>query len=398
MSATHEERMARLALSCVVEPGDLQLAQLLETYCVEEIWERLRQDGPPGAWRNRAHALNLEHVTQQAQKAAARFVIPGDAQWPSALGDLAAADPVRDWGGTPLGLWVKGNGALGPMTRDAVSVVGARAASPYGERVAAELASAAAERGCCVVSGAAYGIDAAAHRGALASQGSTVAVVAGGVDEAYPRAHRRLLDDIAESGCIVSEVRVGEHPTRRRFLVRNRLIAALSAGTVIVEASLRSGARNTASWATACGRVVMAVPGPVTSATSVTPHRLIREGEATLVTCIDDVLELIHPLGEVMPQRERRGRLLDSLSDQAKAVFEALPLRGGRDAGEISLRAGMPLPEVMAALVGLADAGWARPLSDGRWGLGPTSDRPVAEADTASYPESGRSLGEQAGF
>ena len=390
MNAAPQERTARLGLSCVVEPGDLRLAELLTRFTAEEIWARLCEAGPPGPWRDRAAVLNLDEVAERTAHADARFIVPGDAEWPPRVGDLAAAAPVRDWGGAPVGLWVRGAGRLEEATQAAVAIVGSRAASSYGERVAAELASGLAELRYTVVSGAAYGIDAAAHRGALGAEGRSIAILAGGVDEAYPRAHSRLLESLTESGCVVSEVPVGEHPTRRRFLVRNRLIAALTSGTVVVEASLRSGARNTASWATSCGRVVMAVPGPVTSATSVTPHRLIRDGEAVLVTSVHDVLEMLRPVGEVLPEREQCGRRLDGLSPLARAVFEALPLRGGRDAGDIALRAGAALPDVMAALVGLGEAGWARSLPDGRWGLGATTDGPIPEADFPPMQEPDR--------
>lgn len=374
-----DDRGARLALSCVVEPGDLRLAELLRRYQPEEIWASLASEGPPGAWRARARALDLAGVERRGNACGLSFLVPGDPDWPRQVDDLAVSARVQEWGGAPLGLWVRGEAPLSVACHRSVAVVGSRASTAYGERVAAELAAGMSTVGFTVVSGAAYGIDAAAHRGSLAVSGVSVAVLAGGLDEPYPRAHASLLDQLAAVGAVVSEVPPGEHPTRRRFLVRNRLIAALSSGTIVVEASLRSGARNTVSWATALARPVMAVPGPVGNATSVTPHRLIREGEATLVTCAEDVLELVRPVGEVLPNRQRRARLLDSLDAGQAAVFEALPSRGGRDAGEIALRAGLPLPTVIATLVWLADAGLARSLPDGGWGLGSVRDRPIPE-------------------
>lgn len=385
MTPASDERAARLALSCVVEPGDLRLATLLRDYTPAEIWRSLAAAGPD-AWRARARALDVGRVEALAGRCRARFVVPGDDDWPQQLGDLSDSPPVQEWGGAPLGLWVLGEGSLNALCARALAVVGSRASTPYGERVAAGLAADAAAAGYTVVSGAAYGIDAAAHRGALAQPGPSVAVLAGGVDEPYPRAHTDLLGRIAASGAVVSEVPPGEHPTRRRFLVRNRLIAALTGGTIIVEASLRSGARNTVSWAGALRRSVMAVPGPVTSASSVTPHRLIRDGEAVLVTCVEEVLELLRPVGEAVPVRARRARLLDGLTAAQREVFEVLPARGGRDAGEVALRAGRPLPEVLASLVALADAGLARRLPDGRWGVGRRGDRPVGEAGGAEGP------------
>ena len=182
---------------------------------------------------------------------------------------------------------------------------------------------------------------------------------------------------LAASGAVVSEYPPGAHPTRPRFLARNRLIAAASAGTVIVEAAVRSGARNTVTWAVGCGRPVMAVPGPVGSATSFTPHRLIREGEAVLVTSADDVRELLAPLGEVEQRRPLRATLLDGLTDDQRAAYEALPARGGRDAGEVSLRAGLPMSTCLAVLDELAADGLAEQQAAGGWRLGRTRNRPL---------------------
>ena len=179
-----------------------------------------------------------------------------------------------------------------------------------------------------------------------------MAFLAGGADEPYPRANERLLKQVAEHGALVSEYPPGEHPTRRRFLARNRLIAAMTQGTVMVEAAARSGARNTVTWASGCGRIVMAVPGPVGSATSYTPHRLIREGEASLVTCADEVREMIEPLGVVAPLRPGTQRLLDGLDARQLAVYEALPARGSRDVGELSLRSRIPVGACLDLLQG----------------------------------------------
>ncbi len=376
---TTDDRTARLALSCVVEPGDLRLARLLRGFEPVEIWNSLRAQGPAGAWRARARGLDLRAVERAGCACGARFLVPGEPGWPEQVDDLAAAAPVQEWGGAPLGLWVIGRLDPSDAATGGVAVVGARAATPYGERVAAELAADLAAAGRGVVSGAAYGIDAAAHRGCLAAAGTGVAVVAGGLDQPYPRAHAGLLRQIAESGAVVSEVPPGEHPTRRRFLVRNRLIAALAEATVIVEASLRSGARNTVSWAGALRRPVLAIPGPIGNATSVTPHRLIRDGEAVLATCAEDVLELVRPVGEPVPPRQRRARLLDALDGTQRAIHDALPAHGGREAGELALRAEVSLPAALAALVELAEAGLARQLPDGRWGVGPVTDRPLPE-------------------
>nr|WP_269457568.1 DNA-processing protein DprA [Auraticoccus monumenti] len=222
-----------------------------------------------------------------------------------------------------------------------------------------------------MVSGGAYGIDAAAHRGALAaSAGATVAVLASGVDVAYPRGNSALLDEVARRGVLVSEHPPGEHPTKVRFLGRNRLIAALAQVCVVVEATARSGARNTASWALRCGRVLGAVPGPVHSAQSVTPHRLIAGAEAALVTGAADVLGLLGPLEATRTERAHgQRRLMDDWDEAAVAVREALPARGSLTVGDISLRAGRELPECLAALAWLEEEGQVQLTSQGEWRL-----------------------------
>ena len=174
-----------------------------------------------------------------------------------------------------------------------VAIVGSRAATAYGNGITTDLSVDLAERGVTVVSGGAFGIDAAAHRGALAAGGPTVGVLACGVDVAYPAANEQLFEQLARDHLLVSELPPGAHPTRVRFLARNRLIAAMSSATVVVEAALRSGARNTAGWALECGRPLMAVPGSVYSRASSAPHLMIRSGQAVLVTNAAEVMELV---------------------------------------------------------------------------------------------------------
>jgi DNA processing protein len=250
-------------------------------------------------------------------------------------------------------------------------MVGSRASTAYGDTVAAELAAELSESGRTVLSGGAYGIDAAAHRGCLAGRTPTVAILAGGLDEPYPAGHRPLFDRIAEKGVMVSELAPGEHPTRVRFLARNRLIAAMTPGTVLVEAAARSGARNTVTWANVLGRIVMAVPGPITSATSITPHHLIREAEAVLVTRAVDVLELLSPLGRANPRVPGERRPTDELSAEELRVFEGVPGRGSIGAGDLALRAGMTLPTCLALLDQLAEQGFLVQNVLGQWQLPP---------------------------
>lgn len=292
-----DERVARMALASVIEPGDPGVAGLLGLHSAEEVWEMLLGGPADSAWSRRARETSPEHLVEATERCGARFVIPSDSEWPAAgVPDLAFAEPVQDIGGVPLGLWVSGPGDLARWSANSVAIVGSRAATAYGESVAIDLAAGLAELGVTVLSGGAYGIDAAAHRGAMAVEaGSTVAVVACGVDTDYPPGHRALFERMRREHLLVSELAPGQHPTRRRFLVRNRLIAALTQATVIVEAGLRSGASNTANWASAIGRPLLAVPGSVNSAMSQTPHRLIREQRAILATNCAEVVEVLTP-------------------------------------------------------------------------------------------------------
>lgn len=376
-----DERRARMALSCVVEAGDLRLRDRLRLQRPEQAWRDVRAGRAEDVWVRRAAELDLAEVEGLAERHGIRFLIPSDADWPAGLAVLDHGEPVQNWGGMPVGLWARGTGSLADLATDAIAVVGCRASTAYGERVAGELGSGLAVLGTTVVSGGAYGIDAAAHRGALAEEGPVVAVMAGGLDEFYPRAHTALLEAVAEHGLVVSETPPGEPPSRRRFLTRNRLIAALSAGVVVVEGTARSGARNTVSWATSCLRPVMAVPGPVGNSTSYLPHWLIRSNEATLVTGVADVREMVAPMGEELVERESQPRLLDLLDGAEGAAYEALPSRGSRDTGDIALRAGLTIPAALVALEGLRAKGLAASAPDGGWRLGVVQDRPATSAE-----------------
>ena len=255
-------------------------------------------------------------------------------------------------------------------------MVGARAATSYGAHVAGELGAGLADRACTVVSGAAIGIDGAAHRGALGVQGPTLAVLACGIDRVYPASHELLLERIAAGGLVVSEYPPGGVPGRHRFLVRNRLIAGLAAGTVVVEAGVRSGAQRTASDALSLGRPVMAVPGPVTSAMSVGCHRLVRDG-ALLVTRSEEVLEAVSPIGTHLaePAPPEVTRPTDGLHPDAALVHDALPVRAARDTRWLALEAGVPIGAVRLALVALERRGLVEHL-DGRWRRAPGGSTP----------------------
>lgn len=376
--ADHEDRLARMALSCVVEAGDLRLRDRLRVQTPQEIWCAVSTSTVDDAWTRRAQLLDLPALADRAGRHGVRFIIPSDPDWPVGLADLDHSEPVQKWGGMPMGLWVRGRGSLAELAADAVAIVGCRASTAYGDRVASELGGGLAATGTTVVSGAAYGIDAAAHRGALAEDGPTIAVMAGGLDGVYPKGNTQLVDEVAQHGLVVSEAPPGATPSRRRFLTRNRLIAGLSAGVIVVEATMRSGARNTVSWASSLMRHVMAVPGPVGSSTSYLPHRLIRENEAVLVTGVDDVRELVSPMGIDLVDRETQPRLLDDLDEQQAAVYEALPSRGSRATDEIALEAGVHIRVALVALEELRARGLAASASDGGWRLGVVQDRPVS--------------------
>mgnify|MGYP001807645205 CR=1 FL=1 len=236
-------------------------------------------------WAPRLSSSTVVSALRASARLGATLVMPGDPWWPPGLLDLGVH--------APLALWVRGDPEHLVSEAGSIAVVGSRDATSYGEHVAAEIASGLVDRGVTVTSGAAYGIDGMAHRAVLAAGGHTIAFLAGGVDRLYPAAHHDLLLRIAETGALVSELPCGSSPTKWRFLQRNRLIAASTQATVVVEAGFRSGSLNTAGHAAALGRPIGAVPGPVTSATSAGCHRLLREYDATCVTSADEVAELI---------------------------------------------------------------------------------------------------------
>jgi DNA processing protein len=223
-----------------------------------------------------------------------------------------------------------------------------------------------------VVSGGAFGVDAAAHRGALAADAVTVAVLACGVNVPYPTAHAELFDAIAAQGVLVSEWPPDRRVSRLRFLVRNRMIAALATGTLVVEAGERSGAVNTARYARDLRRRLMAVPGPITSDLSAGCHQIIREWQGTLVTSAAEVIEHLSPVGEPGPAaRPGSGRAAlprDLLDLESARVLDAMPGRGGVGTVRVAQRAGLA-PAATATLLGqLATGGFVERCDDG-WRL-----------------------------
>jgi len=371
------ERLARLALSMLGEPGDLRMAGLVSELGAELVHAQLLQGrNPQGLGDEIAARLEVadpERDLERATRKGIRWVVPGDAEWPTGLDDLDLCEPLQGMGRAPLGLWVRGPLRLDTLPPP-VAIVGSRSATTYGTTVTAELAAGLARAGGTVVSGAAYGIDQAAHRGALAGDGPTVAVLACGVDRAYPQAHQALLDHLAHHGAVVSELAPGCAPTRPRFLARNRVIAAMSRGTVVVEAAVRSGALNTASWTSRLNRPLMGVPGPVTSAPSEGVHQLIRSGEATLVTRAGDILELTGAMGEHLPEPARAPTTArDRLTSSQRRVLEAVPLVRPAPSDSIARTAGLGLIPVRSALDGLTRRGLVEQLPTG-WRLAETAD------------------------
>ncbi len=371
------DRIARVALGRLFEPGDTRLARLVAELGAGRVYELLQAEQDVrgiSASVSRDVAARLQGVRPEreleaAAEAGVRFVCPGDAEWPCRLDDLDHVEPLQGRGGAPLGLWVKGRLSLAEAGDPSVSVVGSRSATSYGTSVASKIAAGLADSGVTVISGAAFGIDQAAHRGALAMRGRTVAVLACGVDRAYPAAHKELLDYIVDVGAVVSELPLGCSPTRFRFLSRNRVIAALSRGTVVVEAAVRSGALNTANWAQRLSRVLMGVPGPVTSAPSEGVHQLIRLSNASLVTNADDVLELLSPPGANLSV-ETRGQvyLRDRLSAREQQILDAVPISRGASLDSVARVAGIGAAEVAVALSLLRGRGFVEEAG-ARWRL-----------------------------
>ncbi|MEV4318461.1 DNA-processing protein DprA [Actinocrispum sp. NPDC049592] len=355
-----EVRLARAYLLRVAEPPATALTLFVAQHGPVDAAKLVRAGTVPDAVLNetsaRRHIDNPAQDLAEGAKAGARLLIPEDEDWPAwALLPLdnAFARGLR-WACPPLGLWVRGAASLTDSLERAVSVVGARSATGYGDQVAADLGYGLGTRGMTVVSGAAYGIDGAAHRGALGAEGRTIAILACGIDKNYPVAHAQLLERITKQGLVITEYPPRTTPAKHRFLVRNRLIAAMGAGTVVVEAGRRSGARNTAASAAALGRVLMAIPGPVTSAMSIGCHELIRDGLATLVCSHDDVAETVGLFGDdLAPNRASVSRPTDGLEADALRVHEALTFREGQSAEQIAEASGIPLAKVRAILPAL---------------------------------------------
>ena len=360
-------------LSRVVEAPCSELAELVQRAGPREAADRIRRAEVDDALARRTEARRdidcAAEDLETLKRRGGRLVTPNDEEWPGLAFASFTGAPVRDkqQGRAPLALWVIGPLRLDDVAARAVAIVGTRACTAYGEHVASEMSAGLADHDVAIVSGGAYGIDGAAHRAALAADGMTVAVLAGGVDVLYPAGHSALLHRIAGDGLLVSEYPPGVRPARHRFLTRNRLVAALSGATVVVEAGIRSGAASTAAWARALGRVVCAVPGPITSSASTGCHVLLRAG-AELVTRADEVREIVGRAGELADEAPHPVDALDALTDTEREVYEALPGRGSRTPDEVAVAAGLPATAVLGPLAMLEIAGLIE-RRDGRWRL-----------------------------
>lgn len=343
-------------LSRVSEAPNAALAAMVSVFGVQETAARVRRlDVPDQVLTGVRARYDIDCSREDLEilsRLGGRLVTPEDEEWPHwQFQAFASVDTQRlPNGRVPLALWVIGDHSLSEVTSRAAALVGTRACSGYGEHVAAELSAGLVARDVAVISGAAFGIDGAAHRSALACDGITVAVLAGGVDVPYPSGHSGLLYRIARHGLVVSEYPPGVRPARYRFLTRNRLVAALSGATVVVEAGVRSGAANTAAWARALGRPVGAVPGPITSVASAGTHVEIAERGAQLVTCAQDVVALAGRLGEFAPESNRPVSVVDGLGEDEKRVYESLPGRGGATVQKLVRESGLSTERVRGAL------------------------------------------------
>lgn len=362
-----DERLAFVALSALTEGCYPSLTALVMREGPVDVWRMLRKRETPLG--DRACQIHPEDLLARAERCGARFISPTDSAWPQQLAALADVE-IGGQGGVPLGLWMKGPLSMQELT-SSVAVVGSRAATRYGEQVAHEFAAGMAQFGRSVISGGAYGIDAAAHRGAIAGGGRTIAVVASGVDVSYPPGNRALLDVIARDHLVISELPPGTHPTKSRFLARNRLIAALSQGTVLVEAAARSGAKNTVNWSQRCHRTVLAVPGAVTSPLSDTCHALIRDQEALLVGSSAEIHAALSPVGQAMLfDAEGPRRRFDDLTQEQKRIYELIPGSGEITTGDLCLETGFDYPRTQLILSALIETGLVLEHGAGQYRLG----------------------------
>ncbi|MEO9328777.1 DNA-processing protein DprA [Gordonia sp. B21] len=374
MTGYPEELLAWAYLARVAEPPCAEVIELVDAMGPTDAASAIRRRSVPDGFDPVLAVTAARHDSEcaaddldAAAQVGARLVTRSDPEWPAwSLLALGQADTAAR-GGEPLALWVRGPARLDELVADSLALIGSRAASDYGRHVTGMLASGLSAEGFSVISGGAFGIDGVAHKAVVAGGGMTAAVMACGIDRDYPASHSALLGEIARTGAVISEYPPGTTAARHRFLTRNRLVAALSGGTIVVEAGRRSGAANTAAWARKLGRPLGAVPGPVTSSTSVGCHRMIADGLAVLVADVASAVNLVRPDGG---GDVGRGRLkpTDGLTEEQLRVHDAIPARGGVGIEEIAFAAGLEVPVVRAALARL-DVGGLVENAGGRWKL-----------------------------
>jgi DNA processing protein len=403
-----QDRLARIALACLVEPGSRELGILVRHRGADDALSlvlagRVTSEHLTGSVEARLDSLSLactaaaacglaETALERAQRLGARVITPADEEWPQQVEHLALIsreDGNRQHRDTdpPLCLWVRGGASVADALDRSVAIVGSRAASSYGQHVTSEFACGLANRDWTIVSGGAFGIDATAHRATLAAGGLTVAVLACGIDRPYPVSHTSLFEQIAEDGLLLTEWPPGAAPHRMRFLTRNRMIAAATRGTVVVEAGSRSGARNTLKHARLLRRPAMVVPGPITSAMSVGCHAELRQPGTVLVSRFDEVIEEIGQVGELAVEDPGPQRPEDVLDSVAAQLLDAVLPRKARTAEEIAAAAGLSEREARRTMPMLEGRGFVVATEGGlyRRALRARSDQ--ATVDAADSPE-----------
>jgi DNA processing protein len=380
-----EERAARMALGMLVEPGSRELGVLVRSVGAPEalaravggygitpmlagaVQARLRAAGVNGS--PDVSGRLAEQMEELAERLGARIITAAEEEWPQALDELVRAsregNMLRRDTDPPMCVWARGPLRLAETLERSVSVVGARAVTGYGGYVASEFAYGLAERGWTVVSGGALGVDVTAHRGALAGGGATIAVMACGIDKAYPAANAAVLEQIGGEGLLLTEWPPGTQPHKTRFLTRNRVIAAATRGTVMVEAGSRSGARSTLGYARLLRRTAMVVPGPINSAMSVGCHIELRQPDTVLVTRVEEIIEEIGSVGELATPIQGAGRPEDVLDPLQARILDAVRPRRAATAEEIAAVAGVSGREARRNLPLLEELGFVMSGPDG---------------------------------
>jgi DNA processing protein len=389
-SSSDDDRTARVALTLLTEPGNRTVWSTVQQHGAPATLDLLVAGDLPEITLNDSARAEAGHrdpqrwaaaVLRQAQRLGVRLVVPADAEWPTRIDALATLEldgsaPVSQNMRPPLCLWVRGDWPLAEILDRSVTVAGARAATGYGATVTSDIVSGLVEHGWTIVSGGAFGVDSAAHRAALSGGGRTVAVLACGVDRPYPSGNSAMFERIAETGLLISEWPPGAEPLRHRFLIRNRLMAATTSGTVIVEAALRSGSVQMMGPAIALGRAAMVVPGPVTSAVSAGCHELLRSHpKVRLVTGVPHILEALGH-GDAAAEPGQGTPRPDHLDEESALILQAVPASGAATPEDLADRSGLPLRTVLRRIALLEQAGLVCHCDGGVTLSSPTS--PVA--------------------